>query len=223
MEKQKEVLKDPYLRSWTYFGLSSLFVEKGEIRRSEHYLEKIVKPPRDEEFNTRLELLKIKLKVCKKEFNHLEILLRTIEGYCIKHDFQEVLWEIYLLWGQYRLQGKNNQDACEYFKKCIDTIHNMALSLPEEYRDRYIAQRFKKNLYQYLPEKKKESSPTLDEFSKHINSSMKNPEQLEEILNRTLSDISKEEELDHFRQELYMDHQSSDDNADHHVTKVFKN
>lgn len=112
------------LATWAVFALADLAHERGQAEEARRHWERIVPISGDEEFAARMQLLTLKVAppASKPEF---DAACAGLEKNCQDHHFREILWELYEVWGR-------KEQAAE-------VVVSIAESLPEEYRDRYLA------------------------------------------------------------------------------------
>lgn len=135
---QSKKLED--LRQWDLYTLADIACEEGKEDEASRQLNAISNPLQDEEFLVRLELLKLKLKQTK---NFSEVAER-----CRSAHLSELLWELHHLWGSDLADRGALEEARNCLRQGVEVIEATADSLPEEYRDRYRAQRFRRALYE---------------------------------------------------------------------------
>lgn len=112
------------LATWSVFALADLAHERGEKEDACRHWERILPISGDEEFAARMQLLTLKVSPPKSR-EEFEASCNALEKICLERHFREILWELYEVWGR-------KEQAAE-------VVVSIAESLPEEYRDRYLA------------------------------------------------------------------------------------
>ncbi len=128
------------LTAWSCYALADLSQEEGNFASCRQWLqEPTIAKLRDEEFETRVALLQAKLS--RDSF-------APLEQRCHELHLPELLWEVYHAWAHAERQCGKTAHAITLLEKGVGVLNTMIHSLPEEYRDRYLEQRYRKSLFE---------------------------------------------------------------------------
>jgi len=141
----------PEIMAWIRYAEAHIQCEDNKFDEASKSLSLIPQGLSDEEFSIRLELLKLKINVHLHEpSEEYEKQFEEMERLCLRKNFKELLWQVYDAWGEYEKICVRPEKSKLFFNKGIDVIESVALSLPEEYRDRYKRQKFRQKLYKQI-------------------------------------------------------------------------
>ena len=139
-------LKDKSLNAWIYYAQADLACEQKDYEECKNQLSMITEIPEDEEFKIRLKLLNAEM-IAPSYEGDIDSLFAPIEKTCAENKFHDLLWEVYHSWACSVFNRGNRVQGVELLIKGINVIESIASTLPEEYRDRYLAQRPRKKLF----------------------------------------------------------------------------
>jgi tetratricopeptide (TPR) repeat protein len=137
---------DATLAAWVHAAQADLAFDLGDREECRRHLDQIEQAPNDEEFRVRIELLRAKLAAPTFE-GDADALFSPIEAECVRASLHELLWEVYHFWARAHLERHDRMRAIIAFTKAMQTIQTIAHALPEEYRDRYLSQRERHQLF----------------------------------------------------------------------------
>jgi len=134
------------LADWSQYAFAEIHRDCGRDDLCREHLGRIPRPASDVEFNIRLDLLEARAGEVKPS----EERFQEMEARCRHGNFLELLWELYHAWAGAEVSRERVGEAILLLEKGIDIIEEIAVKLPEEYRDRYLKQRQRRALFQDL-------------------------------------------------------------------------
>lgn len=134
------------LQAWASYGLADHFFEAGRLENCGNILKDKDFQTQDHEFEIRLKLLHAK--TFPKE--GLDGIFPELEQECLKHNYKELLWELYHAWGNACYSRKLKEEGINFLQKGIQVMEEISNALPEEYRYRYLNQRSRKKVREDL-------------------------------------------------------------------------
>lgn len=148
-EKAEELIKkgvadaektgDTGLVMWTLYSLADLALENGNGEECRRLIGTLPMDSADEEFRSRVTLLEAWM-TPKDKLQETADQFQKLEAVCVKNHYRELLWEIYHAWGKMKFATGHPGEASDLFRKGMDLLKEIASTLPEEYRDRYLKQ-----------------------------------------------------------------------------------
>jgi serine/threonine protein kinase/tetratricopeptide (TPR) repeat protein len=148
---EAEELQDNTLVAWIHYAVAELELDEGNRSRCLEHLGLIKEHPKDEDYEARMQLIQARLARPSNE-NEVNELFRPLERRCVKDKLQELLWEIYYHWAKAMMEVGSNSQAMPLLLKGIRTLEDISSALPEEYRDRYLKQHARRNLFDVFKE-----------------------------------------------------------------------
>lgn len=148
LEQEAKKIGNVDIEAWAIYAKADLAYEQKNISECRLLLSKIPESIQDMEFLARLHLLKAKVSATEKHKEDPEGLFSSVEKECLQGHFREILWELYHDWGLIRKKNQGDTAAAGLFQQGVQIVESIVSSLPEEYRDRYLNQKFRKKLFQ---------------------------------------------------------------------------
>src|SRR5262249_6903058 len=144
MREEAERIGHSELRDWAAYAQADLAHEQGRIEDCLGLLGQISSTITEKEFLARLHLLKAKASASQQAESVSESLFADVEKECLQGHFREILWEVYHDWGLTRRKRREEAGAMSLLQQGVQVVQAIVSSLPEEYRDRYLNQRMRK-------------------------------------------------------------------------------
>ena len=141
------------LKVWSHYAIADISYEEGKIEDCRQHLGEIPPESQDEEFETRLRLLKAKV----SNDSDPDQVFSEIESQCLKNDFRELRWELYQAWAKSCLDRGAREQAIQLLEKGIQVIEEIGAVLPEEYRSRYFQHPSRKKIFDDLEKARRPS------------------------------------------------------------------
>lgn len=143
-ESEAAAIGNEELKALAKYGLADLMYDQGKLEDCRKSLGELEVQTQDHEFEIRMRLLRAKSSAVG---DPVPVFLE-LEQECKKNNYRELLWELYHAWGRHLSAKKARPEALERFEKGIQVLEGISATLPEEYRSRYLNQRFQKKLFE---------------------------------------------------------------------------
>ncbi|MBI4211172.1 MAG: hypothetical protein HY540_00905, partial [Deltaproteobacteria bacterium] len=143
-ETSATAVQDLSLLAWVHYSRADMAYDHGDRAGAKASLDLITWTTGDVEFETRKALLTAKVATSSVAPDEI---YPSLKAACEVHHFFEILWEVYHAWGLCELRLGRRDKACDLLEQGIVILKNIMMSLPEEYRSRYIQPKGRQALY----------------------------------------------------------------------------